>query len=464
MASSSFRLKLVAVVGAASLLLAACGSDKAAEPSTPATTAAPSSSEAPTSDSTSAEPTTDSSSEPTESSTEEPTESSSSTGGGSSDKALKIGTLLPQTGSLAFLGPPEFAGVHLAVKEINEAGGVLGNPVESIDSDSGDTSTNIATQSVDGLLKDGVSAIVGAASSGVSFTVIDKITKAGVIQISPANTSPDFTTYDDDGLYFRTAPSDVLQGRVLGNLVVQDGFQNVAILALDDPYGTGLADNVQKAVEGAGGTIATKIIYDPKAASYSSEVAKVAAAKPDALVLIGFDETIKVVNELVSANIGPSALPTYFVDGNTSNYGVGDGGFPEGTLKGVKGTLPGANPGEDFKARLLAVDPALKDYSYAGESYDATVVVALGAIVAKSTDGKAIAATLVDVTGGGQKCKTFAECAPLAEAGTDFDYDGQSGPIEFDKNGDPTTATIGVYQYGADNKYTSLDFIEGSLD
>ncbi|RIJ78480.1 amino acid ABC transporter substrate-binding protein [Nakamurella silvestris] len=461
MASSSFRLKLVAVVGAASLVLAACGSKDEASPSS-TSTPAPTSSEASTPETSGSETAPETSdSAPVESSTDSTEET---TGGGTpSGDALKIGTLLPQTGSLAFLGPPEFAGVHLALKEINEAGGVLGSDVVGIDSDSGDTSTNIATQSVDGLLKQGVSAIVGAASSGVSFTVIDKITKAGVIQISPANTSPDFTTYDDNGLYFRTAPSDVLQGRVLGNLVVQDGFQNVAIMALDDPYGTGLATNVQKAVEAAGGKIVEKIIYDPKAASYSSEVAKVAAAKPDALVLIGFDETIKVVNELVSANIGPASLPTYFVDGNTSNYGTGDGGFPEGTLKGVKGTLPGANPGEEFKAKLLAVDPALKDFSYAGESYDATVVVALGAIVAKSTDGKAIAATLVDVTSGGTKCKSFAECAPLAEAGTDFDYDGQSGPIEFDANGDPTTATIGVYQYGADNKYTSLDFIEGSL-
>ena len=106
------------------------------------------------------------------------------------------------------------------------------------------------------------------------------------------------------------------------------------------------------------------------------------------------------MRSIIRRAFGPSALPTYFVDGNTSNYGTGDDGFKEGTLDTVKGTLPGAEAQEEFKTRLLGVDPELKDYSYAGESYDATVVVALGAIVAKSTDGKAIAATLKDVTGG----------------------------------------------------------------
>ena len=122
------------------------------------------------------------------------------------DGTLKIGTLLPQTGSLAFLGPPEFAGVDLAIKDINDAGGVNGKQVEKIDSDSGDTSTDTASQSVDRLLSQKVDAIIGAASSSVSLSVIDKITGTGVLQISPANTSDELTNYPDKGLYFRTAP------------------------------------------------------------------------------------------------------------------------------------------------------------------------------------------------------------------------------------------------------------------
>ena len=381
-------------------------------------------------------------------------------GGAQGDGELVIGTLLPQTGSLAFLGPPEFAGVQLAVDDINEAGGVLGKPVKKIDSDSGDTSTDIASQSVDRLLGENVDTIIGAASSGVSFTVIDKITSAGVVHFSPANTSPDFTDYDDNGLYFRTAPSDVLQGRVMGDLVVSDGYLNVAIMALDDPYGTGLADNVEKAVTDGGGTVVEKVIYDPKAANYSADVSKVKAANPEALVLIGFDETKKVVPEIIAQGIGPSTIPLYFVDGNLADYSAD---FPPGALKGVKGTLPGAESSEDFKQELLAVDPSLKDFSYAPESYDATVITALAAIAAGDDSGEAIASELVNVSKEGEKCDNFADCAKLLEDGQDIDYDGKSGPIEFSDKGDPTEATIGIYQYGDDNKYTNVEYKSGKI-
>src|SRR3546814_651743 len=132
------------------------------------------------------------------------------------DGVFKVGTLLPETGSLSFLGPPEFAGAELAVSEINEAGGVLGVPAELSQGDSGDTTTDLANTTVDRLLSENVDLIVGAASSSVSLTVIDKITGAGVVMFSPANTSKAFSTYADKGLYFRNAPSDILQGSKIG--------------------------------------------------------------------------------------------------------------------------------------------------------------------------------------------------------------------------------------------------------
>lgn len=220
------------------------------------------------------------------------------------DGTLTIGTLLPQSGDLAFLGPPEFAGVDLAVKEINEAGGVNGQPVKQIKADSGDGTPNIAPSETDKLLRGGADAIIGAASSSVSLSVIDRITGAGVAQISPANTSTAFDTYDDKGLYFRTAPSDVLQGSVMANTVLSDGYDNVAILARQDSYGEALAENVKKFFEESGGTVVSYKLYDPNAANYSAEVNDIAAQDPDALVLIAFDETKKIVPELIKAGLG----------------------------------------------------------------------------------------------------------------------------------------------------------------
>ena len=388
--------------------------------------------------------------------------SSGATGSCEADGTLKIGNILPQTGNLAFLGPPEFAGVELAVKEINDAGGVLGNDVEVFDGDSGDTTTNIAVTTADEHLQRGVDAIIGAASSGVSLTFIDKVTGAGVIHFSPANTSPTFTTYDDNGLYFRTAPSDLFQGAVLAEVAANDGSTKPAVLALQDAYGEGLANAFTSNFTNAGGSLALDpVIYDPQAASFEAEVGKVAAAKPDAVVLIGFEESKKIVQELIKQGIGPDKVQLYLVDGNLTNT-LGEG-LPDGILEGTKGTLPGAQASDELRAALLEVDPALVDFSYAAESYDAVTVIALGAAAAGSDCAADIAAQLAAVTNDGTACTSYADCLAKIEAGEDIDYNGASGPIALDENGDPSRATMGVYVYGADNKYTASDFIEGEV-
>lgn len=429
----------VAVLGIAGLALAACGDGGSdADPSEPAA-------------------------EDTAAAPEETTEESAPPAESTGDGTLTLGTLLPETGSLAFLGPPEFAGVELAVQEINESGGVLGADVALSNGDSGDTTTDIATQTTTRLLDEGVDAIIGAASSGVSFTVIDQITGAGVVHFSPANTSPDFTDYDDNGLYFRTAPSDVLQGRVMGDLLVQDGCLSASLIVLDDPYGTGLAENIQLSLEAGGGALATDpILYPEGTDNFSAQVTQVADAGAECVVLIGFAETAQIVTEMVAQGVSPADFPTYFVDGNLSNYGED---LPAGVLEGSKGTLPGAEAPEEFQNRLLEVDAELGDFSYAAESYDAAIVIALAAVAAQDDSGTAIGAAIPDVTRGGEKCTTFADCVALLEAdpAADIDYDGVSGPIEMSDAGDPTEATIGIFQYGADNNYTRIDSLSGTI-
>ncbi|HUR73165.1 MAG TPA: ABC transporter substrate-binding protein [Sporichthya sp.] len=377
---------------------------------------------------------------------------------------LKIGTLLPETGNLTVLGPPEVAAVKLAIQDINAAGGVLGKNVETEFADSGDTTTDIASQSVNRLLNAGVDAIIGAASSSVTLTVIDRITGSGVLQISPANTSTTLTDYPDKGLYFRTAPSDVYQGRVVANTALDDGAQTLGILALQDAYGTSLADVAEKTFTDGGGKVVLKKIYDPKASEYSAEVGQLKSADPDAIALIGFAESTKVVEEMVKQGLLPlqkSGKTMYLVDGNMSNsyYAA----MPKGQMQGVKGTIPGSKPSDEFVAKLKAFDPSLKDYSYAGEAYDAVTMIALAAEAANSDAGTAISKKLVDVSSGGEKCGTFADCLKLQKEGKDIDYEGQSGPVEFDANGNPTVASMGIYQYGNDNLYKPLKFVRGPV-
>lgn len=383
------------------------------------------------------------------------------------DGTLTLGTLLPQTGDLAFLNPPMISGVKLAVSEINAAGGVLGKPITQVDTDSGDDSPDLANPSVDELLQKNADAIVGAAASGVSLNVIDKITGAKRIQLSPSNTSPAFTTYNDNGLYFRTAPSDALQGRVLGDLLIEDGRQNVAIIARQDAYGTGLADATEAAVTGGGGAVAIKKIYAPDAADFASIAAEVAGTNPDAVALITFEEGTQLIPELIEAGLTNAKAPYYFVDGNLSNTYD----FPKGTLEGAKGTRPGAQLTAEQEAFRPKLDEAnggkLDDYSYGAESYDAVVIIALAAEMAKSDNPEAIASVLNDITRGGTKCTSYTQCVELAKAGTDLDYDGISGPLEFGDSGEPSKATIGIFQYDANNRYdeaNALNYVEGSLE
>jgi ABC-type branched-subunit amino acid transport system substrate-binding protein len=373
---------------------------------------------------------------------------------------LVFGALLPQTGDLAFLGPPEFAGVDLAVEDINEAGGVLGQDVKAIRADSGDNTPPVASGSVDKLLNQDADVIVGAASSDVSMSVIDKITTNGVVHFSPANTSPDFDTYDDGDLYFRTAPSDVLQGNVLGNMAVDDGHKNIAIIARQESYGEGLANAVDKTITERGATVAAKVFYTPNTQQFTSEVQELAASNPDAVVVVAFEETTKIVPQLIAEGIGPQDVQVYFVDGNTADYSED---FDPGTLAGVKATYPGAELTGDFRERLLGIDPDLQDFTYGPESYDAVIMSALAAVAAESDAGEAVGSELVNISREGTKCTDYAECVELLEGGEDIDYDGVSGPCDLNDTGSPSKATIGIFEYQRDNTYENIDYVTGII-
>lgn len=387
---------------------------------------------------------------------------SGSGGSGSGDElTLKIGTALPQTGNLAFLGPPEEAGVGYATQLINDYADTTGLTVEVEYGDSGDTDNKAYETEIPRLLAEGVSAIIGAASSGVSLQFIDEVVGAGVIQFSPANTSDAFTSYDDNGLYFRTAPSDVLQGEVLGNLIAEDGNRTLGLIVLNDSYGTGLAKYVSEAFEGAGGEVVAEETYNTGDTTFDAQINAVLAADPDAIALITFDE-VKTILPSLFGKVAADKL--YFVDGNLANF---DDQFPAGSLTGAKGTLPGLSVDtiKDFTDKLDAFveaegDEPLTEYSYGAESYDATILMALAALAAGSTDAADIAENLQEVSGGsgdGEKCTTYEECADIILDGGTADYDGISGPITFDEVGDPTEASIGIYQYGEDNNYVAYD-------
>jgi neutral amino acid transport system substrate-binding protein len=445
--------KVMAGTAVLALSLAACGGDDASEPqaedtNTPTETTSPTESEA-----------------PADSFTNDKCKNNQT-----SANALRVGGILPLTGNLAFLGPPEIAGVGLAVSDINAAGGVNGSDACHDIQDSGDsTDMSVSTASAGALVADKPSVVIGAASSSVSLNVVDTFADNKIVEISPANTAIDLSGYSP--WYFRTAPPDTIQGSALGQLVVSDGFQKVAFLVFNDTYGTGLRNAVEATVEGGGGECVYGCQGDGNEfpagqTTFSTEIGAALASNPDAIVILAFDETKAIVPELKGQ--GWDMTKTYYSDGNTADYSKD---FPKGTLEGAQGTIPGADASQEFKDRTSgwyesAEGSALSDFAYAAESYDATILAALAAIKGGATDSQTIRDNLAAVSGAtdGTECATFAECSELLAAGEEVRYAGPSGIGPINEQNDPSSAFVGIYTFDENNKNVFTTTVEGSVE
>lgn len=222
---------------------------------------------------------------------------------------LIMGGLLPRTGQLAGMYPPMAAGAQLAVKEVNDAGGVLGEPVTWIDGDDG-TNPEVAQQTVSQLLASKVHVIIGAGASGVSKAVIPQVTGAGVLMISPSATADELSAVPDNGLFFRTAPPDRLQARALADIILRDGVRRVFVVARDDSWGQGLLSNLRANLESAG-VVARDIetmTYQPGATAddrpHLADLPDlVKEFAPEGLVILGFDESTHVITALLSGGV-----------------------------------------------------------------------------------------------------------------------------------------------------------------
>ena len=381
------------------------------------------------------------------------------------DSQLKIGAIVPLTGGLSFLVPPEIAGLHLAVDEINAAGGVLGKKVtlDILDEADGD-SPAVSQASATKHLANKVDLIIGAASSSRTKLIIDKITSAKVVQISGSNTSPSLTDWKDNGFYFRTAPSDLLQGRVLANQILQDGASSVAILLQDTAYGVGLNAQLKAVLEKGKATV-TSISFPENETSVSSYVDKALAGNPDAVVIVSYNESKKIIPALQAK--GFSGGNVYLVDGNAVDYSKES--YAE-YLNGAKASIPGKALDDAFKKKLAAAykkyeKKTLADYTYGESIYDAVILGALAATAAKDASGVGIKSQLTEISkaGAGKVTVTnFADGVKALKAGKKINYDGKTGAIEFDKNGDPTGAYIGIYRYSAAGTFKLVKTVLGS--
>ena len=379
------------------------------------------------------------------------------------DGVLSLGTLLPRTGAFLYSGPALAVGVQLAMKDINEAGGIprvavtLDAVNQRDEGDPNDPSAAYAHQSTDALLASKVDVIIGPGTSPVALKVIDKVVCAGTIMFAPSNTSSVFTTYPDHGLYFRTAALSALEGAVLGKLVVDDGNSTVVLMSRDDAFGGSLRAEAKIAIERSGGQVLDSFHYDPNSRDYDREIQRVKDKDPDAIVLIGFNEIAQILAKMIEEGLGPGSKRLYVSGANMTNTLVGQvsPGNP-GVLVGIKGA-PLDTGGEEFVERLREANPGLRDLIYAAQAYDAVVITALAAAVAGTDAPAAIANEINGVTKVGDKCTNFAACMTLVKDGKkNIDYDGISGPLEFTDPGEPCSATYVISEIQADGTVRPL--------
>jgi branched-chain amino acid transport system substrate-binding protein len=375
---------------------------------------------------------------------------------------LVLGTLMPLTGDLGFLGPGIESGAILAVTQINAAGGVNGQPVVWVQGDSG-TAPDVASASLATLIGEGVAGVMGAAASGISLAIMQTAIDAGVVMVSPSNTSPQFTKVKNGGFYARTAPSDLLQGAVLAQVLIEDGVKTLSIISRADSYGRGLAEATAAAFEDAdeGRVVNTIVYHDQNATEFSSEVTQVGKNNSDAIVGILFPSTGCGVLQAAFEQ-GSIETPWYFTDGVrganlSSECGLGN------ALDGYKGTAPGSTAGDALDAFTAAYkaefgeDPA----PYSAQAYDAIMIMALSA-AANGVTGADIASGLVAVSGpnGDDIDCIGVDCVALAAEGVEIDYKGASGDINLDEQGDPTASTYDVWQITSGDEEEVLKSID----
>ncbi|QPZ91366.1 ABC transporter substrate-binding protein [Thioclava electrotropha] len=340
---------------------------------------------------------------------------------------VKMGVLLGFTGPLESLAPPMAQGAEMAIKEVSDSGKLLGgDTVTAVRGDSTCVDAAAATAAGETLVTtDKVAGIMGAMCSGATTAVLQNVAMPnGVVMISPSATSPALSTLEDDGLFFRTAPSDARQGEVMADEILEKGIKNVAVTYTNNDYGKGLADSFEKAYKAKGGSVTISAAHEDGKGDYSAEVASLASAGGDALVIVGYID--QGGSGILRGALDTGAFEKFvFPDGMVSqtledNFGS--------EINGSFGQLPDS-AGDGMKTYLGMAEKAGFDGSsaYSGGAYDAAALMLLAMQAADSTDPKVYKDKVMEVANGpGEKIYPgeLGKALDLIKEGKPVDYEG----------------------------------------
>jgi ABC-type branched-subunit amino acid transport system substrate-binding protein len=372
---------------------------------------------------------------------------------------LKVGNLVPFTGDLSSFGEPIDQAARIAADVANEAAEEAGidATVEIVASEDDQTDATAAVEGATKLVQtDQVGVVMGALASTNTIPVAESVTIPNrVLQISPASTSPAISDLSDNGFVWRTPPSDAKQGEVMAQAIADEigADATVNVGTRNDAYGTALAGVFEASWKEAGGTIGQSVKWNPDAATFDTEAQQLTRGNPDAWVVIDFPETF--------AKVGPALVRTGRWDpGKTfATDGLRDSSLPQDVGRqataGMRGTAPvppeGAQAAQAFGTIFdQRAKAGVERQTFDAHAFDAVILAFLAAAAANSSDPADMLEEMQAVSGPPGDPYTFEQLGTALTAlanGEEIDYQGASGPIDWDANGDPTAATYELWRF-----------------
>lgn len=377
------------------------------------------------------------------------------------EEKARIGALVPMTGPLQDFGEPTLNAIRLAVDQVNQGGGLLGGTLGIAVGDT-QTSPQAGVDAANMLVSlEGVSGIVGAASSGVTMPVARSVSSVkGVPQISGASTSPAITTLDDKDFLFRTTPHDALQGMVMADIVKKEGFDTVSVIYVNNDYGDGLQKAFVDAFVKLGGKVVASLPYEEKKASYRGELAQLAKGDPQILVMIAYTgDGVPILRQSLEQGYFSKFV---FSDGMKAPEIIDQVGAEY--LNGSFGTAPEAvetDSSRRFKEAYEAKYGELPPKPFLDTAYDAAFLLALAIEKAGSAEGRAVRDSLRFVANPPGTLilpGEWAKAKALLAQGEDIDYAGAAGSQNFDAAGD-VPGTIGHWVI-EDGRIKTVEILE----
>ena len=344
-------------------------------------------------------------------------------------KEVKLGVLFGFTGPIESLAPAMGDGAELAMEEVTKSGKLLDSAtVTPVRADTGCIDNGLAVANGEKLVAEGVNGIIGGDCSGVTGAILQNVAiPNGMVMISPSATSPGLSTMEDNGLFFRTSPSDAREGQVMAEILKERGINSIALTYTNNDYGKGLADAIQSSFEEVGGEVTIVTAHEDGKGDYSAEVGALASAGGDILVVAGYLDQGGL--GIIQGALDSGAFDTFGLPGGM----IGDS-LPANVGADLDGSF-GQIAGSDSKGAEIFAEMA-KDRgfdgtsAYASESYDAAALFLLAMQAANSTNPADYVGKILDVANAPGEPINPGELGKALEilaAGGEIDYQGATG-------------------------------------